>query len=194
MLSLRRRRADGSLARLERPVQRERVEDQTAVPVATLLDTQTGYIRVTTFMGDKVAEDLHGALVQLEQKGMQRLVLDLRGNGGGRVTEAKNIAAEFLPSGMIVYTASGRKPEITDTGRVPRRFGGSERKYPIVLMVDQGTASASELVAGALQDHDRALIVGRPTFGKSLIMQGLPLTDGSVIMLVIGRMQTPADV
>jgi carboxyl-terminal processing protease len=90
-----------------------------------------------------------------------------------------------------VYTSSGRKPEITDTGRVKRSFWRSERHYPIVVMVNAGTASASELVAGALQDHDRALIVGRPTFGKSLLMRGFPMSDGSVLVLVVGHVRTP---
>jgi carboxyl-terminal processing protease len=190
-LILRRRRADGTIARLERVVVRERVEESSAVPAAVMLDAQTGYVRVTTFIGDKIADDLHAALERLESSGMRRLILDLRGNGGGRVDEAKRIAGEFLPRGTIVYTSSGRKAEITDTGRVQRSFWQSERRYPIVLMVDDGTASASELVAGALQDHDRALIVGRPTFGKSLIMQTFPLTDGSRIALVIGQIRTP---
>ncbi len=190
-LALRRRRADGSTARLERRVRRERASPASAVPVATLLDPTTGYVRVTTFDGEKVADDLHAALETLEGRSMQRLVIDLRANGGGRVDEAKRIAGEFLPRGTIVYTSSGRKAEVTDTGRVQRSFWRSERRYPIVLLVDDGTASASELVAGALQDHDRALIVGRPTFGKSLIMQTFPLTDGSWITLVIGQVRTP---
>jgi len=190
-LMLRRRRPDGSIARLERAVMRERTDDASAVPVAAMLDSATGYVRVTTFMGDKVADDLHNALGKLEGSGMKRLVLDLRGNGGGRVDEAKRIAGEFLPRGAIVYTASGRKADVTDTGRVQRSFWRSERRYPIVVLVDNGTASASELVAGALQDHDRALIVGRTTFGKSLLMRTFPLTDGSRMSLVVGSLRTP---
>jgi carboxyl-terminal processing protease len=122
---------------------------------------------------------------------MQRLLLDLRDNGGGRVDQAAHIAGEFLPKGAIVYTAEGRKQDVTDTSRVSRSFWRSEKRYPIVLMVNDGTASASELVAGALQDHDRALIVGRPTFGKSLLMGSFPMSDGSVIELVIGHLRTP---
>ena len=190
-LTLRRRRADGSVARFERPVVRERVDEATAVPAATMLDSTTGYVRVTTFVGEKVADDLHAALGRLEGAGMRRLVLDLRGNGGGRVDEAKRIAGEFLPRGAIVYTAAGRKADVTDTGRVQRSFWRTERRYPIIVLVDNGTASASELVAGALQDHDRALIVGRTTFGKSLLMQTFPLTDGSRMALVIGQVRTP---
>ena len=190
-LSLRRRRADGTVARFERVVTREAVDEESAVPVAVMLDRQTGYVRVTTFMGDKVADDLHASLDRLENSGMRRLVLDLRANGGGRVDEAKRIAGEFLPRGALVYTAAGRKKDVTDTGRVDRSFWKSERRYPIALLVDEGTASASELLAGALQDHDRALVVGRTTFGKSLLMQTFPLTDGSTMALVVGELRTP---
>ena len=192
LLLFRRRRLDGTIARLERAVTRQQVDDDvSAVPVAVLLANQTGYVRVTTFLGDRVADDLHTALNGLEKRGMTRLVLDLRGNGGGRVDEAKRIASEFLPRGAIVYTAAGRKKEVTDTARVQRSFFTSERRYPIVLLVDEGTASASELVAGALQDHDRALVVGRTTFGKSLLMRTFPLTDGSLMSLVVGELRTP---
>jgi carboxyl-terminal processing protease len=190
-LTIERRRDDGSFVRLDRVVQRERAEEESAVPVSMMLDSATGYVRVTTFVGERVADDLHGALERLEKGGMQQLLLDLRDNGGGSVAEAAHVAGEFLPRGAIVYTSEGRKPEITDTGRVKRSFFRSERRYPIVVMVNAGTASASELVAGALQDHDRALIVGRPTFGKSLLMRGFPMSDGSVLWLVVGHVRTP---
>jgi carboxyl-terminal processing protease len=190
-LGLERRRSDGTLAQLERTVKRESFDAATAVPVAMLIDSMTGYVRVTTFVGERVADDLHGALERLEKGGMRRLVLDLRDNGGGSVAEAARVAGEFLPRGAIVYTSEGRKSEIVDTGRVKRSFWRSERHYPIVVMVNAGTASASELVAGALQDHDRALIVGRPTFGKSLLMRGFPMADGSVLVLVVGHVRTP---
>jgi carboxyl-terminal processing protease len=190
-LTFERRRADGSLARLVRAVKRERVADETGVPAAFLLDGQTGYVRITTFENDRVSDDLHAALGRLEQQGMRRLVLDLRDNGGGLVDEAAKVAGEFLPAGAVVYSSTGRKPEMNETKKVGRSFFRRERGYPIVLMLNDGTASASELVAGALQDHDRALVVGRPSFGKSLIMRGFPLTDGSMIELVVGHMRTP---
>jgi carboxyl-terminal processing protease len=123
---------------------------------------------------------------------MQRLVLDLRGNGGGMVDEAARVASEFLPDGAVIYTSAGRKAEISKTVRVSHSFLRPDgRAYPLLVLVDEGTASASEIVAGALQDHDRALIVGRPTFGKSLLMQGFPMTDGSIIELVVGHVSTP---
>jgi carboxyl-terminal processing protease len=190
-LTFERRRADGSSVTLARTVKRERFADETAVPASLLLDATTGYIRITTFAADKVAEDLRAAVERLEKAGMQQLVLDLRDNGGGSVAEAASVAGEFLPAGTIVYTSEGRRAAAVDTGRVKRSFFRGDRKYPIVVMTDAGTASASELVAGALQDHDRAVIVGQPSFGKSLMMQGFPLSDGSVIVLVIGQVRTP---
>jgi carboxyl-terminal processing protease len=161
------------------------------VPAAFLLDARTGYVRVTTFDNDRAADDLHDALARLEKGGMRRLVLDLRDNPGGLVKEAAKAAGEFLPRGAVVYTQGGRKADLVDTGRVGRSFWSSERRYPTVVMVNAGTASAAELVAGALQDHDRALVVGRPSFGKSLLMQGFPLSDGSALYLVVGRVRTP---
>jgi carboxyl-terminal processing protease len=190
-LRLERQRVDGSLVELERDVRRERVEESTAISAAVMLEPGTGYVRIIGFDNDRVAEDLTAALRTLERQGMERLVLDLRDNGGGLLEEAAVIASHFLPSGAVVYETEGRKPELNETRRVRRSFMRSERRTPMVVLVNDGTASASELVAGALQDHDRALVVGRPTFGKALVMQGFPLTDGSMIMLVVGHLKTP---
>lgn len=190
-LRLLRRRLDGSTTTVERVVKRERPGETTAVPVAQMLDSVTGYVRVTTFANDKVGDDVHNAIERLERSGMRRLLLDLRDNGGGLVAEAGNIAGEFLPKGAVIYTTEGRKESVNKSVKVSRSFWRRERSYPLVTIVNRGTASASELVAGALQDHDRSLIVGRPTFGKALLMQGMPLTDGSLMMLVIGHVRTP---
>jgi len=192
-LTLVRRRLDGSLVTLDRTVKRERVEETTAVPIAIMLDRETGYIRVTTFANDKAAEDLHAALARLEGRSMKRLILDLRDNTGGSVAEATSVAGEFLPRGAIVYTAEFRKKPVgeKDTVRVGRSFWSHEKRYAVVVLINSGTASASELIAGALQDHDRALIVGRPSFGKALLMRGLSLVDGSTMWLVVGHVRTP---
>jgi len=190
-MTFERERTDGTRVTLERAVRRERGDEETAVPVVMMLDGETGYVRVTTFSNERAAEDLHNGLGRLEEQGMRRLVLDLRDNGGGMVDEATRVASEFLPAGATVYVSEGRKAEVRDSVVVRRSFWRRERQYPIVVMVNEGTASASELVAGALQDHDRALIVGRPTFGKSLLMSGFPLSDGSIIMLTIGHIKTP---
>jgi carboxyl-terminal processing protease len=191
LLRLDRRRLDGSLATLERWVKRQRVDDVSAVAGAVMLDAQTGYLRITSFLGKRVADDVRSSLSSLEQQGMQRLVLDLRDNGGGILDQAAAVAGEFLPAGTVVYTSEGRKREVNDTVKVRHSFGKTERRYPLVVLVNSGTASASELLAGALQDHDRGLILGRPTFGKSFIMQAFPLADGSVLELVIARFRTP---
>jgi carboxyl-terminal processing protease len=127
----------------------------------------------------------------LEKQGMKRLVLDVRDNGGGIVDQAAQIAGEFLPKGAIVYTQEGRKADVADTGRVTRSFWSREKRYPVVLLVNRGSASASELLAGALQDHDRALVVGHTSFGKSLVMRGFPLPDGSYYVMVYGHVKTP---
>ena len=190
-LGIERARSDGSIVRLTRSVKRERLDDASAVPAAFMVDSQTGYVRITTFAADKVAEDLHDALGRLTKAGMRQLVLDLRDNGGGSLAEAARVAGEFLPRGAIVYTTSGRKKELTDTGRVERSFFSREQRYPVVVLINEGTASASELVAGALQDHDRAVVVGRTSFGKSLIMLPFPLPDGSLLWMVTGQVRTP---
>jgi carboxyl-terminal processing protease len=189
-LKFERRRADGSVVQVERVVPRERSDEGTDVPVAMMLDSATGYVRVTTFEGARVADDLKDRIGKLEHAGMQRLVLDLRDNGGGRVDQASDIAGAFLPSGTLVYTISSPKRDLIDTGRV-KRWWGSERKYPLNVMVNRGTASASELLAGALQDHDRATIVGHISFGKALVMMPVFLSDGSYMLLVVGRVSTP---
>lgn len=190
-LSFARQRSDGSTLEVERSVKREFADEATAVPIAELIDPETGYIRITTFSNLKVADDLHAAVGRLEGRGMKRLVLDLRDNGGGIVSEAAHVAGKFLPAGATVYISEEKKAVKPDTVRVKRSFWKKEDRYPVVVLVNDGTASASELVAGALQDHDRALIVGRPTFGKSLLMRGFPLVDGSVIIMAFGRVKTP---
>jgi carboxyl-terminal processing protease len=190
-LTLRRRRWDGSLVTLERGVKRERIEDMSAVGASLMLDEQTGYLRLMHFGNEDVVDDLRDSLRDLEKLGMRQLVLDLRNNGGGLVEEAGEIAGEFLPQGLIVYTTEGRKSDVADTVWAQGSPSSRETQLPMVVMVNRGTASAAELVAGALQDHDRALIVGRPTFGKSAIMRAFPMTDGSVIVLVVGRVRTP---
>jgi len=191
LLTFRRRRSDGSLVDLARHVAHERVTGEHAVVVATMLDAHTGYIRIANFVDLKAADEFHSALSQLDHDQFARLVLDLRGNGGGRVALAAQVAGEFLPKGDIVFTAEGRKKDVTDTSRVSRSFWRHERRFPLVVLIDGGTASAAELVAGALQDHDRALVVGHPSFGKALLMRPFPLLDGSMLMMVVGRTHTP---
>lgn len=190
-LTLLRRRSDGSQVELKRSVRRERADPASAVATRFLLDATTGYIRVTTFAAENVARDMADAIQALEAAGMRQLILDLRDNGGGSVDEAARVAGAFLPAGATVYSTVGRKADITSTGKVQRAFWKSEKRFPVTVLINAGTASAAEMVSGALQDHDRALIVGRPSFGKALLMQTMPMSDGSWLALVIGHVKTP---
>ena len=152
-LTFERRRDDGTTVRLERAVKRERAEDETAVPVATLLDSLTGYVRVTTFMGEKVADDLHSALDRLEKGGMRRLLLDLRDNGGGSVAEAASVAGEFLPRG-------------TDGVHVGRAEAGDRRHGAGEAVVLARGAPVSDRRAGERGDGQRVRAGGGRAAGS----------------------------
>jgi len=148
-----------------------------------------GYIRLTQFQQDSHAE-LERALqgFQKEKEGLKGLILDLRNNPGGLLDQAVKIADEFIESGLIVYT-DGRV-EAQKTKYVAHK-DGTYTGFPIVALVNAGSASASEIVAGALQDHGRAIILGQRTFGKASVQTILPLEDGSALRLTTARYFTP---
>ncbi len=154
-----------------------------------MIDETTGYIKLQRFARTSYDEFMT-ALRGLEAQGMERLVFDLRDNAGGLMEMAIRISDEFLPAGdMVVYTQSRRG----DFNReYHARPGGAFETEPVIVLVNENSASASEIVAGALQDHDRALVVGRRTFGKGLVQQQFQLTDGSVLQMTISRYYTPA--
>lgn len=190
-LTFERRRLDGTLVKLTRTPERQKISEVSAVPVATILAQETGYIRLTSFESEKTADDFRDALDRMERNGIDRLILDMRDNGGGRIDQAAAIASEFLAGGAVIYSSAGNRKEFNETIKANGRSSRHRRSYPLIVLVNEGTASAAELVAGALQDHDRALIAGAPTFGKALMMTGFPLADGSLIMLVVGHIKTP---
>jgi carboxyl-terminal processing protease len=190
-LTFERQRSDGGRVSVMREVKRERTDEQPAVPTAFMLDDSTGYVRLITFASEKAADELRAAVGRLEGQKMRRLLIDLRDNGGGSVDEAADVAGLFLPKGAIITMLAGRKKDNNDTLRVSRSLFSREKRYPVVVLINSGTASASELLAGALQDHDRALIVGQPSFGKSLVMLPSLLPDGSMMWLVTGHAKTP---
>ncbi|MBW1975841.1 MAG: S41 family peptidase [Deltaproteobacteria bacterium] len=154
------------------------------------LEPGYGYVRITSFQSD-TSEELEKALDQLEKKNvpMKGLVLDLRNNPGGLLDQAVKVSDEFLDEGLIVYT-KGR------TKKQQMRFEAHKNKkahgYPIVVLVNGGSASASEIVAGALQDHNRAVILGEPTFGKGSVQTIIPLHDGSAVRLTTALYFTPS--
>ncbi len=154
-------------------------------------DDSSGYIWVNRFAGTTTAE-LEEALEELEAQGMKRLILDLRGNGGGYLREAVTICGTFLKGHKLVVYTRGRNSRnneeyYTDTfGRL------HSRNYPLIVMIDYGSASASEIVAGALQDYDRALIVGKNSFGKGLVQNEFPLNNGARLRLTVAKYYTPS--
>jgi carboxyl-terminal processing protease len=158
-----------------------------ALDAAYMIDKESGYIRINKF-SRTTFEEFMEALESLEKKGMKKLVLDIRGNGGGIVDEAVSMADEFLGNDdLIVYTEGRKSPRKEYRAQRP----GSFESGKLILLVDEGTASASEILAGALQDWDRASIVGRRSFGKGLVQEPFELNDGSELRLTIARYYTP---
>ena len=158
-----------------------------ALDASYMINQEAGYIRINKFSRTTFHEFMT-ALEGLEKQGMKKLVLDIRGNGGGIVEEAVNMADEFLGNDdLIVYTEGRKSPRKEYHAQRP----GSFESGKLLLLVDEGTASASEILAGALQDWDRATIVGRRTFGKGLVQEPFELKDGSELRLTIARYYTP---
>jgi carboxyl-terminal processing protease len=147
-----------------------------------------GYVKISKF-ASTTDTDFRSALKKLKADGMQKLVLDLRGNGGGYLNTATAMADEFLPNGkLIVYTQGSHEPR-TDYFATD---SGSYEKGDLTVIIDEYSASASEILAGALQDLDRATIVGRRSFGKGLVQQQFPFGDGTAINLTVARYYTPS--
>jgi carboxyl-terminal processing protease len=158
-----------------------------SVKDAKMLDDKIGYVRVTQFNGP-TDEEFEKSIQKLEKEGMEALIIDLRNNPGGLLESAVEIAGKFLPKNeMVVYT-EGRQVE-----RHIYSAKGNDRhpNYPIVVLINNGSASGSEIVAGALQDLKRAVLVGETTFGKGSVQSVLPLPDGSAIRLTTAKYYTP---
>lgn len=153
-----------------------------------MLDENTGYIKVNSF-GEKTYPELLIALADLSQQGFSNLVIDLRDNVGGYMQSAVQMANEFLPKGKLIVYMEGRKQprkEFRTDGH------GAYQKIPLVILINEETASAAEIFSGAMQDNDRATIIGRRSFGKGLVQQQIPFPDGSMIRLTIARYYTPS--
>lgn len=158
-----------------------------SVDVAYMINAETGFIRINKF-SETTYEEFMSNLEKLQAKGMKALILDLRGNGGGLLSEAVDIADEFLSDDkLIVYTKGAKTPRMEY--RCKRQ--GLFETGKLTVLVDETSASASEILSGALQDWDRATIVGRRTFGKGLVQQQFQLSDASALRLTIARYYTP---
>ena len=161
---------------------------QKSITAAYMLDENTGYIKVRSF-GETTYPEMLIALAQLSQEGFQNLVIDLRDNTGGYMNSAVQMANEFLPKNKLIVYMEGRKSPRQDF----RSDGhGSYQKLPLCVLINEGSASASEIFAGAIQDNDRGTIIGRRSFGKGLVQQQIGFPDGSMIRLTIARYYTPS--
>ncbi len=167
------------------------VEDK-AVTDAWLLDEAgTGYIRLASFMGS-CAREMEAALDELEDKGMKRLILDLRGNPGGDLQQTVQILGLFVPPKTAVVTTQGRGGEVQgEPLKTPERQR-RKREYPITVLIDHMSASASELTAGCLQDLKRAVIVGEQSYGKGSVQNIIPMGGGTALRLTIATYHTPS--
>ncbi len=160
-----------------------------SVDASYMIDKEIGYVKVTRF-SESTYDEFKNSLTNLKSQGMKKLLLDLRGNPGGYMDRATNMVDELLSGDkLIVYTdgKDDRYDRQTRAKNLGMFEGGS-----VVVLIDEGSASASEIVAGALQDHDRALIVGRRSFGKGLVQMPVNLSDGSELRLTISRYYTPS--
>jgi len=156
---------------------------------AYMLRQGTGYIGLTGGFQSTSDEELREAIGKLRAQGMRQLVLDLRGNPGGLLTQAVDVASEFLPRGQVVVSVKGRT-EYTDP-IVYKSSGSDPEDVPLVILINRGTASASEIVAGAIQDHGRGLIVGETSFGKGLVQHVFQLPFNTGLTLTTARYYTP---
>ncbi|MEG1748441.1 MAG: S41 family peptidase [Tannerellaceae bacterium] len=158
-----------------------------SLDAAFMADKTTGYIKLNRFAASST-EEFREALAKLKKQGMQNLILDLQGNGGGYLNIAIDLADEFLSKDkLIVYTEGSKQPR-EDANASTR--GGFETGR-LVVLVDESSASASEILSGAVQDWDRGVILGRRTFGKGLVQKPIPMPDGSMIRLTVSRYYTP---
>lgn len=173
---------------LDIPVIRERIHFPD-IEYAGMLNDTTGYILQSGFT-ENVSSEMRQKITELKAKGMKRLVLDLRGNGGGLMSEAINIVSLFVPKGSLIVSAKGNTPEATREYRTT--VEPVDTQLPLIVMIDSGSASSSEIVAGALQDLDRATIMGKRSYGKGLVQSIRPLPYNGQMKITTAKYYTPS--
>lgn len=184
-ISIRRRGVDELIAM---DVVRDEV-NITTVRGAFMIDKQTGYVKLAEF-SETSDRELGAALEALESKGMKRLVFDLRDNPGGLLDQAILVSNRFLPEGDLIVYQRGRVPNSNED--YPAEHEGEYTRIPVVVLVNRNSASASEIVSGALQDHDRALVVGETTFGKALVQSVYRIAENAGVAVTTARYYTPS--
>lgn len=161
----------------------------TSIDAAYMIDDEIGYVKVNKF-SETTYDEFLNAMAQLRYDGAKKYILDLRSNGGGMMDAAIRMANEFLSSGDVIVSTKGRKEEMNAVSRANGL--GSFQKEDLTVLIDEYSASASEILAGAIQDNDRGLIIGRRSFGKGLVQQQIDLPDHSAIRLTVARYYTPS--
>ena len=159
-----------------------------SIKATYMINDQYGYINIEKF-GETTYPEMLIALAQLHQQSCKGVIIDLRGNTGGYMGAAIQMVNEFLPKGKLIVYTEGRKCPRED---YPSNGTGSSQQMPLIVLLDEGSASASEIFAGAIQDNDRGTIIGRRSFGKGLVQQPIEFNDGSAIRLTIARYYTPS--
>ncbi len=159
-----------------------------SVTATYMIDDKTGYIRIKNF-GENTYAEMLVSLAELSSNHLENLVIDLRDNAGGYLEAAVQMANEFLPKDRLIVYTEGRRSKRNDYKSDGR---GAYQKIPLVVLINEGSASASEIFAGAMQDNDRGTIIGRRSFGKGLVQQQIGFPDGSMIRLTIARYYTPS--
>lgn len=164
--------------------------DLPSISSSYLLRPGLGYIALARGFHSTTSEELNRSILFLKTTGMTSLILDLRGNPGGFLDQAISVADKFLSRGQAIVAVKGRSGRTAEKNWVAE--SGSPEKFPLVVLIDDGSASASEIVAGAIQDHDRGLIIGEPSFGKGLVQTIFPLKGGAGLTLTTARYYTPS--
>ena len=159
-----------------------------SIKAAYMIDEKYGYMNIEKF-GETTYPEMLIALAQLHQQNCEGLIVDLRGNTGGYMGAAIQMVNEFLPKGRLIVYTEGRK---SPRENYPSNGTGSSQQMPIIVLLDEGSASASEIFAGAIQDNDRGVIVGRRSFGKGLVQEPINFSDGSGVRLTVARFHTPS--
>jgi len=179
---------DGADKPFELTITREEIP-LLSVPYAFLLDGGVGYVYIRNF-GETTPRELEDALAKLTGQGMRSLILDFRLNPGGTLVQSIEVSDLFLPKGSLIVSTKGRNPAYDREFRAP--LDGPYEKLPLVILIDQGTASASEIVSGAVMDHDRGLIVGEDSWGKGLVQTVFPLAPDMAVALTVAKYLTPS--
>ncbi len=177
---------------IEKPLEFELIRDGVPLPSirnSFILKDDIGYVGLTGGFQETTADELDEAITTLKKQGMKQLILDLRGNPGGLLPQAIEVTSRFLPRGQVVLSVKGRTKDTTSKDY--RAVGGGDDNVPLVVMINGNSASASEIVAGAIQDYGRGLLVGSDSFGKGLVQKVFPLQSGTGLTLTTQRYYTP---